>query len=60
MGYYCFLKSYYQYQNDLNLKRLQEQELDLQQRLDQQRQQVLMRDQQFMSGLTFNTAQVRL
>ncbi len=42
----------------MNLRRLQEQERDLQQRLEQQRQLVLMRDQQFMGGLPFNSNQV--
>jgi growth factor-regulated tyrosine kinase substrate len=41
--------SYYMYQNQLNLQRLQEQERDLQMRLNQQRELVLQRDQQ-LSG----------
>lgn len=46
---------YYQYQNELNLRRLQEQEKELQARLEQQRQLVMMRDQQLISGgLMFN------
>ena len=35
------------YQNQLNLQRLQEQEKELQLRLNQQRELVLQRDQQF-------------
>jgi len=42
-------QSYYQYQNDLNIRRLQEQERDSHLRLEQQRQLVMMRDQQFAS-----------
>ena len=39
-------QSYYLYQNQLNLQRLQEQERDLQMRLNQQRELVSQRDQQ--------------
>lgn len=43
-------QSYYLYQNQLNLQRLQEQERDLQMRLVQQRELVLKRDQNLFSG----------
>jgi growth factor-regulated tyrosine kinase substrate len=42
-------QSYYLYQNELNLQRLQEQERDLQMRLSQQRELVLQRDTQLFS-----------
>ncbi len=54
---YLFLKNYYFIQNQLNLQRLQEQERDLQMRLNQQRELVMQRDQQFYSpsGLLFKS-----
>jgi growth factor-regulated tyrosine kinase substrate len=42
-------QSYYLYQNQLNLQRLQEQERDLQMRLSQQRELVLQRDTQLFN-----------
>lgn len=47
-------QSYYMYQNQLNLQRLQEQERDLQMRLNQQRELVYKRDQMFTNvGIGF-------
>jgi growth factor-regulated tyrosine kinase substrate len=47
-------QSYYLYQNQLNLQHLQEQERDLQMRLNQQRELVFKRDQMFSNpGLGF-------
>ena len=48
--FYFEKKSYYLYQNQLNLQRLHEQERDLQMRLNQQRELVLKRDQSLFSA----------